>query len=441
MKTWFENKWDSLRTNFWFVPSLMACAAVILCLAFLHIDKITGFAIPGIGKGNLASIRSLLSVLIGAIVTALSIVFSSTVVVLTLAASQLGPRLLRTYMRARSNQLLIGIFIAALFYNLTALFIIGRLEGDSGIPNLTVLGTFALSCATLVILTYFIHHVARNIQAPNVILSVANELKSLILRTYPAEEEISVPLKDLEKRDKLLPKKSNSIISPRSGYIQAVNETGLLQLARENQVIVKTVHRPGDFVTTGDELAQIHSETELETEKATDFSSMFFIGENRTATQDVEFVLNELVEIALRALSPSISDPFTANTCIDRLAEGLSLMSNRIMPDFHKFDDEGKLRVILDQTDFKGLCNAAFHQIRQHAAGNAAVLIHMLESFGLMMKKTKTNEQLQVLWHHARLVRRAAEKLPEQEDLQDVEQRFQELGTHFGFKETKIKKL
>ncbi|MBN1326865.1 MAG: DUF2254 domain-containing protein, partial [Candidatus Cloacimonetes bacterium] len=392
MKTWLENKWDNLRTNFWFLPFLMAVAAVVLCLVFLNIDNITGFAIPGVGKGNLESIRSLLSVLIGAIVTALSIVFSSTVVVLTLAASQLGPRLLRTYMRARSNQLLIGIFIAALFYNLTALFIIGRLEGNSGIPNITVLGSFALSGATLVMLTFFIHHVARNIQAPNVILSVSNELKSLILRTYPAHEDIPESYENTINWEKHLPAKVHEIKSNKTGYIQAVNENGLLQAAVEENVIIRTVQRPGDFVIENDVLAHIHAGQMLEEDKLSRFTNYFYLGENRTATQDVEFVMNELVEIALRALSPSINDPFTANTCIDRLAEGLTLVSGRVMPDFHKFDEDGNLRIILDQTGFKGLCKTAFYQIRQHGKDNVAVMIHLVETMGKIMEKLDSED-------------------------------------------------
>ncbi|KQC09524.1 MAG: hypothetical protein APR54_12815 [Candidatus Cloacimonas sp. SDB] len=428
MKTWLENKWDNLRTNFWFVPFLMAFAAVFLCLAFLHIDRITGFAIPGVGKGNLESIRSLLSVLIGAIVTALSIVFSSTVVVLTLAASQLGPRLLRTYMRARSNQLLIGIFIAALFYNLVALFIIGRLEGESGIPNITVLGSFALSVATLIMLTYFIHHVARNIQAPNVILSVSNELKTLILKTYPQQEDIPESFKDTENWEKILPEKVNDIKVSRTGYIQAVNETGLLQTAVEEKVIIRTIHRPGDFVTADDVIAYVYADHVLEEDKLSRFNNFFFLGENRTATQDVEFVMNELVEIALRALSPSINDPFTANTCIDRLAEGLTLVSGRVMPDFHKFDAEGNLRIILDQTGFKGLCKTAFYQIRQHGADNVAVLIHLLESIGKILKKLDSEEYKLILWDHVQMIKRTASRLPEPEDKKDLELRIQELG-------------
>lgn len=188
--TWFQNKWDSFRSNFWFLPALMSTGAMALCLVLLSIDRRIGFILPFTGAGSLNSMRSILAVLIGALVTTLSIAFSSTVVVLTLAASQLGPRLLRIYVRDKSHQVLIGIFSSAVFYNLTALFVVGRLDDSGGVPNLTILGAFGMTCAALFVLIYFIHHVARSIQAPNVILSVATELRALIRSTYP-ERSIS----------------------------------------------------------------------------------------------------------------------------------------------------------------------------------------------------------------------------------------------------------
>ncbi|MEA3507370.1 MAG: DUF2254 family protein [Synergistota bacterium] len=116
--TWFQNTWDSFKSNFWFLPASMSLAAMLTCLVLLAIDRKTGFLLPSMGVGSLNAMRSILAVLIGALVTALSIAFSSTVVVLTLAASQLGPRLLRIYVRDRSNQALIGVFSSTVFTTL-----------------------------------------------------------------------------------------------------------------------------------------------------------------------------------------------------------------------------------------------------------------------------------------------------------------------------------
>ena len=452
MNTWLENRWDALRTNFWFLPGMMAAAAVVACLLLLHVDSVIGESFPLLQAGSIEGVRTLLGVLIGAMVTAVSIVFSTTVVVLTLAASQLGPRLLRTYVRDRSNQVLFGVFMATLFYSLTAMFVVGRMSPTGNLPNLTILGAFGLTCASLIVLIYFIHHVARAIQAPNVILSVSAELRRLIARTYPLEPPEGSEEPVTENIDEKLPEHAVSIAAETSGYMQAIDTDGLMKLTQEQDIVVRTLHRPGHFVMECDTLAEVYSAEEVEQavveriramiqwrpERKLDLDthagiqSKFIMGHRRTATQDVEFVLMELVEIALRALSPGINDPFTAMTCVDRLTEALRRLAPRYIPSRYRYDDGGTLRLIVDRTSFRGFCNAAFHQIRQHAASNTAVLIRMLEDLRLLLAVTRTEEQKAVVWKHACMIRRAAERLPEPEDRKDVEERFNDLARDAG---------
>jgi len=431
--TWFQNKWDSFRSNFWLLPAMMSTGAMVLCLVLLSIDRRIGFILPFTGAGSLNSMRSILAVLIGALVTTLSIAFSSTVVVLTLAASQLGPRLLRIYVRDKSNQVLIGIFSSAVFYNLTALFVVGRLDDSGGVPNLTILGAFGMTCAALFVLIYFIHHVARSIQAPNVILSVAAELRSLIRTTYPDQnllEDSSLHMDSEELVSQLLPL-IGSVRSPRSGYIQAVDVKSLLNLAKAHSCTVRAIRMSGDFVMEGESLADIHGEEPLEKEIYDLITSGFIVGNYRTATQDVEFVLLELVEIAVRALSPGINDPFTARTCVDRLTEALCLFSERGEPNLREYDEAGKLRLLIDHANFNRFCDTAYHQIRQHAASEPSILIHLIESFEKVMLHTKKKDQKQSLWRHACMVKRAGERLAEPDDRADVDRRFQHLAVVF----------
>lgn len=440
--TWFQNTWDSFRSNFWFLPALMSFGAMILCLLLLAVDRRIGFMLPFTGAGSLDSMRSILAVLIGALVTALSIAFSSTVVVLTLAASQLGPRLLRIYVRDRSNQILIGIFSSTVFYNLTALFVVGRLDDSGGVPNLTILGAFGMTCAALFVLIYFIHHVARSIQAPNVILSVAAELRVLILSTYPDQNRMgdSSLQKNSEELVSQLPLRVGSATSSRSGYVQAVDLKNLLDLAVTHSCTVRALCRPGDFVMEGEELADIHGEEPLDEATYGLISSGFIVGNHRTATQDVEFVLAELVEIAVRALSPGINDPFTAGTCVDRLTEALRLLSERGEPNLREYDNTGKLRLLIDHVDFDRFCDTAYHQIRQHASSEPSILIHLVESFEKVMLHTKKKDQRQSLWRHACMVQRAGERLAEPDDRADVDRRFQHLETVFKLLSGKAQK-
>jgi len=427
MRTWLENKWETLRTNFWFVPVLMTIIAVLSFFALLRIDQFVGYSFPGLQPGRIEAVRSLLAVLVGALVTALTFVFSGTVVVLTLAASQLGPRLLRTYMRDRSNQILIGVFVAALFYNLTALFVVGRLAHAEGIPNLAILGSFALSCTALVILVYFVHHISRTIQAPNVILAVSEELMALIDRIHSKQEDDDRNAAHDEFDVRMLPERSGTVRAPRSGYLQAIDQPGLVAKASEHNCIIKTVRRPGDFVIEGDVLAEILSSKPVRENLGEELAPTFMMGSERTATQDPEFVMLELVEIALRALSPGINDPLTANTCIDRLAEALSLLVSYQPSPTTRYDEQGHLRLILDETTFDGLCNTAFNQIRQHASSQVAVVIHLLEALAVIMGHARTDKQKHALWCQAKTLKRAAERMPEPADREDIQKRFEEL--------------
>lgn len=436
--TWFQNRWDSFRSNFWFLPTTMSLGAILLCLILLQVDLRVGFILPETGAGSLNSMRSVLAVLISALVTALSIVFSSTVVVLTLAASQLGPRLLRTYVRDRSNQTLIGVFSSTVFYNLTALFVLGRLQESEGIPNFTVLVGFLMTCAALFVLIYFIHHVARNIQAPNVILNVSQELMALIRNTYPELEDHKEEHEEGSQGEPLLPEKKTSVAAKGSGYIQAVDVQTLLSLASEHDMVIRTLHRPGHFIIQKEHLAEIYGRDLPGEEIDSQIEESFILGEKRTATQDVEFVMIEIVEIAVRALSPGINDPFTARTCVDRLAEALCLLADRKQPEIYHYDEDGDLRLILDQPTFGSFCDASLHQIRQHASSDVYVLIHMMESLHRVMAHVRNIEQKKALWRHAEMIHNAGQKITEARDREDLERRFKQLsfGTEGSEEET-----
>jgi uncharacterized membrane protein len=142
-------------------------------------------------------------------------------------------------------------------------------------------------------------------------------------------------------------------------------------------------------------------------------SSLVVVGSGRTPTQDLEFSVRQLVEIALRALSPSLNDPFTAIAVIDRLASSLEIVSGRSMPTSEFRDEAGRIRLIADATDYEGLLGAAFNQIRQAAASNASVLIGLARRLGDLLHVAALPEQTQAIAKHLEMVRRAADTVPE----------------------------
>ena len=454
MKTWFENKWDLFRTNFLFLPLLMSGASVVFFLGLTVLDSHVDLPASGPARwlraGSAAGVRALLTAMVGALVTALSVVFSITIVALTLAASQLGPRLLRNFMRDRGNQVILGVFVSTFLYCLLALRLVGRTDAPDQLPHITVLGAFVLACAAFGVLIYFIHHVARSIQAPSVITSVCAELESEIERIFPepSEDDDTAPEPPSEKE---FPPRQGLVTSDWDGYLQAIDVDGLIEVACRADVILRVLRRPGHFLVRGEPLVEVHSATEVEEEM--DYTAQairrslvwgqlrstspvrkalppqtirrsLILGKRRTATQDIEFVMLQLVEIAVRALSPGINDPITAMTCIDRLSAVFCRIARRRMPRAHHYDETGNLRLILNNTDFEGLCNAAFDQIRQHARSDAAVLIRLLEGLHRIAKQARTDNQRAAIWRQAEMVHRAAMELPEPLDRQSAKERF-----------------
>jgi uncharacterized membrane protein len=155
-------------------------------------------------------------------------------------------------------------------------------------------------------------------------------------------------------------------------------------------------------------------------------NAVFILGPERTLEQDVEFAISQLVEIAVRALSPGINDPITANTCIDWLGVSLSQLANRKMPSSHRFDQEGRLRVICKSFEFEGMVDAAFNMIRQNSQSVAAVSIHLLETIATVAAQTRKKEDRAALLRHAAMVVHGCkEKLLADDDREDLEKRYE----------------
>ncbi|MEP7329798.1 MAG: DUF2254 family protein, partial [Betaproteobacteria bacterium] len=155
-------------------------------------------------------------------------------------------------------------------------------------------------------------------------------------------------------------------------------------------------------------------------------NAVFILGHQRTATQDIEFAIHQLVEIAVRALSPGINDPFTAITCVDRLGSAVRRLAQRKMPSsVQHFDEQGQLRVIAPAITFPAIVDAAFNQIRQNARSSAAVSVRLLETIAVIAEVVHRPEDRAALLRHADMILRGArEALPEHWDRQEVEARY-----------------
>jgi uncharacterized membrane protein len=437
MKLWLIDKWESLQATYWFLPSVMVAIAISLSLAMIHVDKAmpdsSWMATLGwtFARGPEGS-RALLSTVAASMMTIASVSFSITVVALQLASSQFGPRLLRNFMRDRGNQIAIGAFISTFTYCLLVLRTVNGTQSDEFVPHLSVTVGLIMALVSLGIFIYFIHHSAESIQVENVIVAVSHDLHQAIDRLYPKKLGQDPESKSAATAEQDLPDEfasdSRAIESLCSDYLQAIDVDRLLHLAQENDLIISVERRPGKFFVKGGELARAWPAAQVADQLVDSIRGAFLFGTRRTLLQDVEFAIDQLVEVAVRALSPGINDPFTAVNCVDRLGAALCTLAEKAIPSHLRHDENGRLRVVTDASTIAGIVDAAFNQIRQAARENVSVTLRLLETIATVCRQTKSPEFREALRRQAEAIHRGSQKNIDQRfDRDEVDKRYQDV--------------
>jgi uncharacterized membrane protein len=417
MKVWIANNWDDLRNSFWFIPTIMVAAAIALSWGAIRIDKSMddGNWMAALGwtfsRGPEGS-RAVLSTVAASMMTIASVTFSITIVALQLASSQFGPRLLRNFMGDRGNQIAIGTFIATFTYCLLVLRTVNGMESEEFVPHIAVTIGLALALVSVAVLIYFIHHSAESIQAESVIAVVAGELHQSIERLFPARSGESPP-ESVQEPAQALPESFDRdcqpITSEQSNYVEAIDVDSLVELAAEHGLVISLALRPGKFSMAGGPLATVWPGEKVDDDVVGKIRSKFYFGRRRTLVQDVEFAIDQLVEVAVRALSPGVNDPFTAVNCVDRLGAALCVAADRTFPSPYRYDDKSQLRVVAHGTTIPGMVEAAFNQIRQAARHDTAVTLRLLETVAAVARRTDDEEFRAALEQQARAIHRGSE--------------------------------
>lgn len=444
MKHRIVSIWDALNSSLWFVPSLMVLVTIGFSFATLAIDETvkrkTIVQAGWLWNGGPSGARDLLSTIAGSMITVAGVVFSITIVVLALASSQFGPRLLRNFMRDISNQVVLGTFISTFTYCLLILRTIRDNGASEFVPHISVTVGILSALASLGVLIYFIHHVSVSIQAPMVIARVAEELDRSIARLFPEQlEQNTGAAGDKENLSALAPdflRQPFAVPSTATGYLQAIDVEALLAIAEEKDLTLRLNYRPGHFVVKGAELVLVWPKESGDRQLADTINRSFILGAQRTEAQDVEYSVHQLVEVAVRALSPGINDPFTAMTCTDRLGAALCRLAVREIPSPYRYDTSDMLRVIAPGVTFAEVTDQAFNQIRQYGRSSAAVTIRLLEVLTLLAHKVRTEADRAALLRHAAMIERGGrEGLPEEQDRNDVKERYRNFLTALDAKD------
>jgi uncharacterized membrane protein len=424
--------WDRLRSGFWFVPGIMTGAAILFAFATVALDEsvtVTGWMVEQSWAytGGAEGASLVLSTIAGSMITIAGVVFSMTLVALSLASSQLGPRLLRNFMRDTRNQVVLGAFVATFLYCVLVLRTIRRAEEVVFVPHLSVTVGVLLAIVSLGVLIYFIHHVSISIQADEVVARVSNELIDGIDRLFPEKMGHGAPHPADVLAGAGLPAafdlEARPVGSAEDGYLQSIDPDALMALAKDENAIFRLERRPGQYVVMGCPLVTVWPGDRLTETLEERINSAFILGHQRTAAQDIEFPIHQLVEIAVRALSPGINDPFTATTCVDRLGSALHRLAQREMPSPFRLDEQDRLRVVAPRVSFPEIVNTSFGPIRQYARSSAVVTIRLLETIAVIAGATHRPADRDALLRQAEMiVRGAREALPEDGDRQAAEE-------------------
>ncbi len=441
MKIQLFKYWNRLRSSFWFVPAIMASLAVALVFVSNAVDEpATEWIESNLGweiTGEAEAASAVLGTIAGSMITIAGVVFSMTLVALSLASSQLGPRLLRNFMRDTSTQVVLGTFIATFLYCLLVLRSVRHEDEYAFVPNLSVYIGVALAVTSVGVFIYFIHHVSVSIQANEIAGRIGRELIKKVDQLFPDNMGKQGRRATTDPPDvgfiEAFDSEAQPVGSDGDGYLQNVDGDALLELATEKDLIIRLTQKPGSYVVSGYPLVFIRPGTRVNDELAKKIQPLFVMGVQRTADQDIEFGVNQLVEMAVRALSPGINDPFTAIACVDQLRSALCCLAPRDMPSPYRRDCNDQLRLISPANTFRELVDAAFNPIRQHGRSSAAVSIRLLDAIAVIAGFVRRAEDRATLFRHGEMITRGAkEGLSEEEDRRSVEERWKAVKASFA---------
>ncbi len=373
---------ERLGERFWFVPAVLCVVAAALAEGLMALDQYLeqvlvpdwlGVVIYRVGESGS---RDLLGAIASSSLAVAGTTFSITMAVLALTSSTYGPRLVRNFMTDRGNQVVLGVFVATFLYSLLVLRSI-RVLGDAGdetfVPHLAVNVAFLLAVLDVGVLVYFIHHISDSIQVPTMAGRVRSELVGAVDRLYPLPvgEGSRRPEEDPDPPD---PASGEGVLAERSGYVLAVDGDDLVEVASSHDVVVALVVSPGEHVLAGDLLLTVHGAEASDDELRGSLRSAVDIGSARTPVQDIDFAVQQLTEMAVRALSPGTNDPYTAITALDDLTVGLVRLVGRERPSTWRRGPDGRARVYAPSVDRARAVASVLEAVRWYATGSPAVV-------------------------------------------------------------------
>lgn len=421
--------WARLVDGLWFVPSVMVAAALVLGVAMVELSAAVNAETlarwPRIFGASPEGSRSILGAIAGSMITVAGVTFSITMVAVTQASSQYTPRILRNFMRDRANQVVLGVFVGIFSYCVVVLRTIRGGDG-SFVPHLAVLLGVLFAIVGIGVLIFFVHHIANTLEASEIISRISHETCEVIERMFPdrldepatgCPDPTHVPYPELPF-DRWMP-----IRAPATGYLQRLDARHVARVARESALVIRLERQVGEFTVAGQRLGWVTAYTDRSSvvEAARDLAAAFTIGRYRTTDQDPGFGIRQLVDIALKALSPGVNDPATAVTCVDYLGAIVAHAApRRLEPPFRR---EPEAPVDAPGPSFDSIVTNAFDEIRREAAGSVNVLARQMDVLAMLGDLTPPSRRPALLAHVDALELAAQRSVDTGSDLEHLRER------------------
>jgi uncharacterized membrane protein len=413
---WLRNVMYNLRGGFLLRPLIIALSLGCTGALLSWLEE----TFPGLGDLVPAAIfpshedpqvaQVILGGIASSIMTVVSIVFAILLMTLTLASMQFSPRIIVSFAKDRVTQWTLGIFLGTFCYCMAALPAARSLPHPFA-PVFTVLGAMLLALACVAWLLFFIHHISQSISVSHIVDRIASETEAVIDDLMPQPRGISLESEFGELITWDIP-----LLSEVSGYIRFVDTGRLTALAKFHHVKIRAVRRVGQFVPAGTPLLLAYKGDRLPPANVSEILGAFDLGPSRTLQQDVEFGVLQIVDIALKAISPAVNDPTTAVTCVDQLSRILIRFASREVPASIFYDPPGIARASIPWIGFQGLLRSAFEQIRLYSKSDVAVSLRLLRALGDIAWTNSEPALRRALYEEGRrIVEGCAEKLGEEE--------------------------
>jgi uncharacterized membrane protein len=392
MRTWLANHWENFRASLWFLPSVLVAACILLAVVTIrgdeHLVERSSEAIPYLFSGTADAARTMLSTIASSLLTVLSIAFSLTMVALQQASSQFSPRVLRSITSSRANQIVVGVYAGTFIY---ALLILRTIRGEHSpspfVPALSVTSAVALALLCIAMLVYFIHHVSLSLQVSEVIKNLHDELIRQCERLFPEPLEL-----DDEPRDDALAASSEQgerspVRALVGGFVRRI-DLGLADLKTEHPTTIWMTTKVGDFVSRGSIIASIVPASESLADRV---RAAYILDSERSHVQDPLFDVRQLVDIGLRAMSPGVNDPTTAEYVLCQLGDALAVLASRQIHVRRCRAKPGHVRLYIDGPAWEDFVEAAFSQLRRASRADFDVTRCLLEVLAALAEQTTTH--------------------------------------------------